>query len=100
MPNDARAREILAGQDYLSLLVEQSAEGASARVTGPMIDYLPAADAEAICARMAEPDIRIVSLTITEGWLLPRRGGQLRSVAPGDRGRCPEPRCARRPPSA
>ncbi len=67
MPNDARAREILAGQDYLSLLVEQSSESASARITGPMIDYLPAADSEAICARMAEPDIRIVSLTVTEG---------------------------------
>ncbi|MEZ5931048.1 MAG: mannitol dehydrogenase family protein [Alphaproteobacteria bacterium] len=67
MPGDARAREILAGQDYLSLLVEQSAEDADARITGAMIDYLPAADGEAICARMALPDIRIVSLTVTEG---------------------------------
>ena len=67
MPNDAGAREIMAGQDYLSLLVEQSAGSASARVTGTMIDYLPAGDAEAICGRMAEPEIRIVSLTVTEG---------------------------------
>ena len=67
MPGDAKAREVLAAQDHLSLLVERSAEGAAARVTGPMIDYLPAADGEAICARMAEPDIRIVSLTVTEG---------------------------------
>ncbi|SLN29398.1 Mannitol 2-dehydrogenase [Roseivivax jejudonensis] len=67
MAGDAAARDTLAAQDWLSTLVEQSAEASAARVTGVMIDYLPAADQVAICARMAEPDIRIVSLTITEG---------------------------------
>jgi mannitol 2-dehydrogenase len=32
-----------------------------------MIDYLPTGDSEAIIARFTDPDIRIVSLTITEG---------------------------------
>lgn len=39
----------------------------SARVTGAMVDYLKPGDAEAIIARLADPAIRIVSLTITEG---------------------------------
>ncbi|ETX29790.1 mannitol dehydrogenase family protein [Roseivivax isoporae] len=67
MAGDAHARAVLEAQDWLSVLVEQEADASTARVTGAMVDYLPAADAEAICARMAEPDIRIVSLTITEG---------------------------------
>lgn len=67
MPGDRKMRDGLAAQDYLSLLVEQSAENADARITGVMIDYLTPGDAQAICMRMAEPDIRIVSLTITEG---------------------------------
>ncbi len=67
MEGDRKARDILARQDWLSTLVEQSSDTSVARVTGVMIDYLEPADAEAISARMAEPDIRIVSLTITEG---------------------------------
>ena len=38
-----------------------------ARVTGVMIDFLMPGDAGAIIARLADPAIRIVSLTITEG---------------------------------
>lgn len=32
-----------------------------------MIDFLPVGDSDAIIARLADPAIRIVSLTITEG---------------------------------
>jgi mannitol 2-dehydrogenase len=39
----------------------------SARVTGAMIDFLMPGDAAAIIERLADPAIRIVSLTITEG---------------------------------
>lgn len=67
MPSDARMRDILAGQDNLYTVVEQSADSSDARVVGAMIDYLPAADAGAIIARLTDPDIRIASLTITEG---------------------------------
>ncbi len=67
MPGDARMREVLQRQDYLSTLVEQSAEASSARVTGPMIDFLPVGDAVSIIDRLADPEIRIVSLTVTEG---------------------------------
>ena len=67
MPSDARMRDVLAGQDYLYTVVEQSAEASRARVIGAMIDHLPAADGAAIVARLADPAIRIASLTITEG---------------------------------
>ena len=40
---------------------------ASARVTGVMIDFLMPGDAAAIIEQLADPAIRIVSLTITEG---------------------------------
>ena len=67
MPHDAAAREIMARQDYLTLLVEQTAEGANPRVTGPMVDYLPVGDVAATVAALSDPAIKIVSLTITEG---------------------------------
>ncbi|MGO4842710.1 mannitol dehydrogenase family protein, partial [Rhizobiaceae sp. 2RAB30] len=38
-----------------------------ARVTGAMVDYLMPGDTETLIARLADPAIRIVSLTITEG---------------------------------
>jgi len=67
MPSDAKMREVLAAQDWLYTVVEQSAGASQARVIGAMIDYPPAADATAIVARLADPAIRIASLTITEG---------------------------------
>ena len=60
-------RDALAGQDWLSTVVEQSAERSSARVTGVMTDFVPPMDGRAIVARLADPAIRIVSLTVTEG---------------------------------
>ena len=67
MPSDARMREVLLAQDCLYTVVEQSADRSDPRVIGAMIDHLPAADAAAIVARLADPAIRIASLTITEG---------------------------------
>lgn len=67
MPHDAKMREVLQRQDLLSTVVEQSAEESSARVTGVMTDFLPAMDAAAIIKGLADPAIRIVTLTVTEG---------------------------------
>lgn len=66
MPGDARQRARLAPQDWLYTLVELDGTRKDARVIGALIDFV-AAGAEAIARRMAEPDIRIVSLTVTEG---------------------------------
>jgi mannitol 2-dehydrogenase len=66
-PYDATMRAALEGQDWLTTVVEQSAERSAAHVTGAMVDFLPAMDGAAIAAQLADPAIRIVSLTVTEG---------------------------------
>ncbi|MFO1121912.1 MAG: mannitol dehydrogenase family protein [Hyphomicrobiales bacterium] len=67
MPGDAAMRQALAGQDYLTTIVEQEKDLSRARVTGPMIDFVSPADTAGLVERMADPAIRIVSLTVTEG---------------------------------
>ncbi|MDI6027351.1 mannitol dehydrogenase family protein [Corticibacterium sp. UT-5YL-CI-8] len=67
LPSDEAMRSVLAAQDNLTTVVEQDADVSSARVTGAMIDYLKPGDAESIVSKLADPAIRIASLTITEG---------------------------------
>ncbi|WP_334061278.1 mannitol dehydrogenase family protein [Limimaricola cinnabarinus] len=63
---DARMREALERQDCLTTVVELDPAGLSARVTGAMIEFTEI-DAAKLVARMSDPAIRIVSLTVTEG---------------------------------
>lgn len=65
--SDRSMREVLRDQDWLTTVVSQEAGSSSARITGVMVDYLEPGDSQAIIACLAEPAIRIVSLTITEG---------------------------------
>ncbi len=77
-PYDAAMREKLLAQDCLTTLIELDPEGTSAEVVGSMIDYLPVEEGNgALISRLAQPDIRIVSLTVTEGgyFLDPASGG-------------------------
>ncbi len=67
LPSDAVMREKLAAQDFLTTVVEQDNNRTGARVTGPMVDILPIGDTSAIVETLADPKIRIVSMTITEG---------------------------------
>ncbi len=67
LPSDAAMKERLAAQDYLCTVVEQDRDRNSATVTGAMVDYLSPGDPAGTVARLADPAIRIVSLTITEG---------------------------------
>jgi mannitol 2-dehydrogenase len=67
LPSDEKMRGVLAGQDFLTTVVEQSASRSAARITGAMIDFLSPDDPAAIIRTLADPAIRIVSLTITEG---------------------------------
>lgn len=64
---DETMRQKLLSQDLLTSVVEQEAEGSAARVTGAMIEYLKPGEVPTIINRLADPAIRIVSLTITEG---------------------------------
>ncbi|GHB10272.1 mannitol dehydrogenase family protein [Modicisalibacter luteus] len=69
MPGDRRMQEALAAQDYLYTLVTKHADGHyEPRVIGSIVGYLFAPDdPEAVIEQMADPAIRIVSLTVTEG---------------------------------
>jgi mannitol 2-dehydrogenase len=64
---DEVMRQKLLAQDLYTTVVEQEADHSIARVTGAMIDYIKPGDSLALIARLADPSIRIVSLTITEG---------------------------------
>jgi mannitol 2-dehydrogenase len=66
-PFDSAMRDRLAGQDYLTTLIEQDENGRSVRVIGSMIDFIAPANVPALLNWLADPQIRIVSLTITEG---------------------------------
>ncbi|UQI41690.1 mannitol dehydrogenase family protein [Vreelandella venusta] len=69
MPGDKRMQQALAAQDYLYTLVVKHPDGEyQPRVIGSMVDYLFAPeDPEAVIEKMADPTIKIVSLTVTEG---------------------------------
>jgi mannitol 2-dehydrogenase len=68
-PGDRHMREVMAAQDCLYTLMVKHPDGfLGARVIGSIVEYLFAPDdPEAVLEKMADPDIRIVSLTITEG---------------------------------
>jgi mannitol 2-dehydrogenase len=66
-PADEKMRGTLKAQDWLSTVVARDAKGQSARVTGAMIDFYGPESRENLLARLADPAVRIISLTITEG---------------------------------
>ncbi|MGY6707174.1 MAG: mannitol dehydrogenase family protein [Rhizobiaceae bacterium] len=66
--HDGVQREKLAAQDNLYTLISLDPLGRSAEVVGSIIDFVEIApDNGPLIAAMADPRIRIVSLTITEG---------------------------------
>ncbi|MEL7978109.1 mannitol dehydrogenase family protein [Isoptericola sp. F-RaC21] len=69
LPHDARMRDALTSQDGLYTLVLKHPDGTlEGRVIGSILEFLLAPDdPEAVLERMASPEIRIVSLTVTEG---------------------------------
>jgi mannitol 2-dehydrogenase len=67
-PADARMREALAAQDWLSTVIELDPQGKRARRVGAMIGFVEVDPANGpLIAAMRRPEIRIVSLTVTEG---------------------------------
>ena len=65
---DARMREALAAQNYLSTVIELDPAGPRARIIGAMTGFIAVEpDNAALIAAMTDPRVRIVSLTVTEG---------------------------------
>lgn len=65
---DAAMRDRLLAQDCLTTLIELDPKKSGAEIVGSMIDFLPVEEDNASLIRMmARKEIRIVSLTVTEG---------------------------------
>ncbi|MDZ4046205.1 MAG: mannitol dehydrogenase family protein, partial [Rhodoglobus sp.] len=69
LPSDHAMRDALREQDHLYTVVERHPDGSlDPRVIGSMVGFLFVPDdPDAAAGRLADPAIRIVSLTITEG---------------------------------
>jgi mannitol 2-dehydrogenase len=69
LPGDAKMKQVMDEQDCLYTLVVKNPDGTrEGRVVGSIIEYLFAPDdPEAVIEKMASEQIRIVSLTVTEG---------------------------------
>jgi mannitol 2-dehydrogenase len=69
LPHDARMKEVMDAQGGLYTLVLKGADGSrEPRVIGSILDFILApADTEAAIEAMVDPQIRIVSMTVTEG---------------------------------
>src|SRR5271169_1964120 len=64
---DVTIREKLKEQDWLTTVVEQEADTTRVHVTGSMIDFVKPYDTAALLDTLSALNIRIVSLTVTEG---------------------------------
>jgi mannitol 2-dehydrogenase len=68
LDGDRRMADVLRAQDRLYTLIERDSDGATARVVGSIVDYtLATGDRDAFTQRVADPELAILSLTITEG---------------------------------
>ena len=68
MEFDKDQRQKLLSQDCLTTLVELDPDGQSVEVIGSMIDYVEISDGNtALIKRMSDAEIKIISLTVTEG---------------------------------
>ena len=66
--SDARMRDALKAQDCLSTVIELDPDGKRARRVGALIDFIEIDPANGpLIAALCRPEIRIVSLTVTEG---------------------------------
>ncbi len=63
---DAAMRTDLSAQDWLTTVVDLDPQGLTARISGAMIDFTEVVP-ETLIENLSDPQIRIVSLTVTEG---------------------------------
>ncbi len=65
LEEDRRMADVLHAQDHLYTVIERDSEGSRTRIVGSIVDY--ALGDRAFAARVADPELAILSLTITEG---------------------------------
>lgn len=86
LPGDKRMQEVFKAQDCLYTLTLKHPDGRrESQVVGSIIDYLYAPDNPAsLIEKLADPKVRIVSLTITEGgYNFDRLTGEFDATNPG-----------------
>jgi mannitol 2-dehydrogenase len=77
LDGDRRMADVLQAQDHLYTLIERDNDGSRPRVVGSIIDYtLAAADPGTFASHVADPNLAILSLTITEGGYALNGGNQ------------------------
>ena len=65
---DRRMEGVLESQDCLYTLIERDSGGSRPRIVGSIVDYvLTVGDEDAFARRIADPEVVILSMTITEG---------------------------------
>ena len=65
---DRRMAQVLQAQDSLYTVIERDSDGSYPRIVGSIVDFaFVAGDADALNRQVADPDLAILSLTITEG---------------------------------
>jgi mannitol 2-dehydrogenase len=79
---DRRMAEALRRQDHLYTVIERDNNGSRPRVVGSIVDFaFVAGDDAAFARRVADPDVAILSLTITEGgYSLARRNATIETI--------------------
>jgi mannitol 2-dehydrogenase len=82
---DRRMASTLAAQDHLYTLIERDSGGSHPKVVGSIVDYaLTVGDEAAFARRIADPEVAILSMTITEGgYSLQRPNPTIEAIASG-----------------
>ena len=67
MPNDINMKNALTSQDFLYTLITKSKKNNSARIIGSIVDFIYAKDnIKYTLERLSNPNIKIISMTVTE----------------------------------
>jgi len=68
LDRDRRMADVLEAQDHLYTLIERDSAGSRPQIVGSIVDYtLAAGNAGTFATNVSNPDLAILSLTITEG---------------------------------
>jgi len=89
LESDRRMATVLESQDHLYTLIERDSDEARLRVVGSIVDYvLVAGDDAAFAQQIADPNVAILSMTITEGgYSLEKPNSTIEAIATGLEGR-------------
>jgi mannitol 2-dehydrogenase len=68
LDGDRRMADVLWAQEHLYTVIERDSDGSRPRIVGSIVDYtLAAGDTRTFATHVSDPELAILSLTITEG---------------------------------